>query len=26
MFVALYITRYVYELISLNKKIKRLSI
>jgi len=26
MFVALYITRFVYELISLNKKIKRLSI
>lgn len=26
MFVALYITRYVYELISLNKKIKKLSI
>ncbi|MFC1670782.1 protein translocase subunit SecD [Spirochaetota bacterium] len=26
MFVALYITRFIYELISLNKKIKRLSI
>ncbi len=26
MFVALYVTRYVYELISLNKKIKKLSI
>jgi preprotein translocase subunit SecD len=26
MFVALYITRYIYEVISLNKKIKRLSI
>lgn len=26
MFVALYVTRYIYELISLNKKIKKLSI
>ena len=26
MFVALYITKYIYELISLNKKLKKLSI